>query len=87
MGKKIAIIGTGANGSCVASDLIQAGYDTTLIDQWPEHIAAMRTQGLKINMPKKEVELEVDAYDLCDVCTLNHIFDYIFIMVKWKKYL
>jgi 2-dehydropantoate 2-reductase len=35
---KIAIIGTGANGSCIAADLTNAGLDVTLIDQWPEHV-------------------------------------------------
>ena len=50
MTKKIAILGTGANGSCMAADLIQAGFDVTLIDQWPAHIEAMRADGLRIQM-------------------------------------
>ena len=49
--KKIAIVGTGANGSCAAADLVSAGYDVTLIDQWPEHVEKMKADGLKITMP------------------------------------
>ena len=82
MEEKIAIVGTGANGSCVAADLTRAGYNTTLIDQWPEHVTTMRTQGLKIKMPEEDINVEVDANNLCDVCTLNRVFDYIFVMVK-----
>ena len=39
--KKIAVLGTGANGSCVAADLTNAGLDVVLIDQWPEHVEAI----------------------------------------------
>ena len=35
MNKKIAILGTGANGSCVAADLTNAGLDVVLIDHGP----------------------------------------------------
>jgi 2-dehydropantoate 2-reductase len=82
MDGNIAIVGTGANGSCVAADLIQAGYNTTLVDQWPDHVAAMRSEGLTINMPEEIINVEVDAINLCDVCSLNKIFDYVFVMVK-----
>ena len=82
MEEKIAIVGTGANGSCVGADLTRAGYSTTLIDQWPDHVTAIRTQGLKIKMPEEDLDVEVDANNLCDVCTLNRVFDYIFVMVK-----
>ena len=82
MDQNIAIIGTGANGSCVAADLTQAGYNTTLIDQWPDHISAMRAKGLTIRMPEEVMNVEVDAINLCDVCSLNKVFDYVFVMVK-----
>ena len=82
MKKNIAVVGTGANGSCVAADLTVAGYDTTLIDQWPEHVETMRSNGLKISMPDEEKNVEVNANHLCDVCVINKVFDYIFVMVK-----
>ena len=44
--KKIAILGTGANGSCAAADITIAAYDVTLFDQWPEHVNVMNTNGL-----------------------------------------
>lgn len=79
---KIAIIGTGANGSCIAADLTNAGLDVTLIDQWPEHVKKMQADGLKITMPNEILETKVKAINLCNVCTLNEKFDYIFIIVK-----
>ena len=42
MNKKIAVLGTGANGSSVAADLTSNGLDVKLIDQWPEHVEKMR---------------------------------------------
>ena len=38
MSQKIVVLGAGANGSCIAANLIDAGRDVTLIDQWPEHV-------------------------------------------------
>lgn len=82
MDKAIAVLGTGANGSCAAADLIRAGYDVTMIDQWPEHVEAMRAYGLTIQMPDDEFHIEVAAHHLCDVCALNRTFDYVFLMPK-----
>ncbi len=82
MTEKIAILGSGANGSCVAADLVRAGRDVTLIDQWPEHVEAMRRQGLTVRQPDDEIHIEVNAHHLCDVCVLNQTFDYVFVMVK-----
>ena len=82
MEKNVAIIGTGANGSCVAADLVQAGFDVTLIDQWPEHVMTMRSYGLTIQMPEEEVRVEVNARHLSDVCTHEQSYDYVFVMVK-----
>jgi 2-dehydropantoate 2-reductase len=33
--KKIAILGTGANGAGIGADLTQAGFDVTFVEQWP----------------------------------------------------
>lgn len=82
MTKKIAILGTGANGSCMAADLIEAGYDVTLIDQWPAHIEAMRADGLRIQMDGKEQHVQVRAYHLCDVCTFEEKFDIVLLAMK-----
>jgi 2-dehydropantoate 2-reductase len=82
MNKKIAVLGTGANGSCTAADLTNAGHDVVLIDQWPAHVEAMRANGLTIEMPNETVHAKVRAYHLCDVCTLNEKYDVVFLMTK-----
>ena len=80
--KKVAIVGTGANGSCAAADLVSAGYDVTLIDQWPEHVEKMKADGLKITMPNRVLETKVNAYHLCDVATFKDKFDIVLVFVK-----
>ncbi len=80
--KKIAVVGTGANGSCLSADLTRNGFDVTMIDQWPAHIEAMRRDGLRITMPDRELHLEVRAHHLAEVAELNTKFDYAFIMPK-----
>ena len=50
MNKKIAVVGTGAIGSSVGADLTDAGYDVTIVDQWPQHVEAMKSSGLHIEM-------------------------------------
>ena len=82
MSKKIAVLGTGANGSSVAADLIRTGHDVTMIDQWAEHVETMRVKGLTIRMPDEEVRVEVDAYHLSDLAALNRYFDVVFLLVK-----
>ena len=71
MPQKIAVLGTGANGSCIAADLIAAGRDVVAIDQWPAHVDAMRAGGIRIAMRDKELHVPVRAYHLCDVCDLH----------------
>ena len=46
--KKIAVLGSGANGASIGADLTRAGLDVVLIDQWPEHVEAMRRNGIRI---------------------------------------
>jgi 2-dehydropantoate 2-reductase len=82
MTKKIAVLGTGANGSCIAADLIDAGHDVTLIDQWPAHIEAMRADGLRIEMGDDVQHVPVRAYHLCDVCTFDEKFDVVLLAMK-----
>lgn len=82
MSQKIAVFGTGANGSCIAASLVDAGLDVILIDQWPAHVETMRANGIKITMPENELHVQVRAYHLCDVCTLNEMFDIVLLVVK-----
>ena len=82
MAPKIAVFGTGANGSCIAASMIDAGHDVTMIDQWPEHVDTMRRNGLTISMPEQELHVKVRAHHLCDVCTFQEPFDVVLLAVK-----
>lgn len=80
--KKIAVMGTGANGSSIGADMTRAGHDVTLIDQWPEHVEAMRANGVRIEMPNAVEVTRVKAIHCCEVATLRHKFDHVFFGVK-----
>lgn len=75
MSKKIAVIGAGAIGASIAADFIDAGQDVIVIDQWPEHIDAMKKDGLRVTMSDKDLTVPVKAYHLCDISTLNPQLD------------
>src|SRR4029079_7645757 len=75
MEKKIAVLGNGANGSCVAADLTNAGLDVVLIDQWPAHIEAMRANGLHVTLRQGEIRANVRAYHLCDLASRLQRFE------------
>jgi len=82
VGKKIAVLGTGAIGSSVGSDLTRAGEDVWLIDQWPAHVEAMKSKGLHIQMVDGDLHVQVRALHLCEVCSLKHKFDVVFLTCK-----
>jgi len=48
MDKHIAVIGAGAIGGYTGGHLAHNGFDVTLIDPWPEHVEAIRRDGLAI---------------------------------------
>jgi 2-dehydropantoate 2-reductase len=81
-GRRIAVLGTGANGASIAADLVAAGHDVTLIEQWPAHVEAMRERGLRIEMPDDVLQVGVRAHHLCDVATFTEPFDVVLILVK-----
>ena len=82
MKKRIAVLGTGANGASIGADLTNAGYDVVLIDQWPENVAAMRKNGVRVEMPNRTLVTPVRAYNLCDVCTFTEQFDIVLMVMK-----
>jgi 2-dehydropantoate 2-reductase len=79
---KIVVVGTGAIGSSVAADLTDAGHDVTIIDQWPEHVEKMRSDGLRINMPDLDLHVSVNANHICDLASIKPMFDLAIICVK-----
>ena len=66
---RIAIVAAGAVGGYVGAHLARAGFDPVLIDAWPAHVEAMRTQGLSITgtTPEEAFTAQVRALDVCDV--------------------
>lgn len=83
MKKNIAVLGVGAIGGSIGADLINAGYDVLLIDQWPEHIETIRAKGLTINLPdEKIIHVKAQAAHLCEVCALRKQFDIVFLAAK-----
>jgi 2-dehydropantoate 2-reductase len=81
-GKRIAILGSGAQGSGVGADMIRAGLDVTFIEQWPAHVEAMRARGVEIRMPDETTLTPVTAYHLCEVAELRERFDLVFVVTK-----
>ena len=82
MGTRIGIVGAGAIGSVVGGLLTKAGHDVTLIDQWPEHVAIMKTRGLRLSGTCGEHLVRVKALHLHEVQSVAEPFDALFISVK-----
>jgi len=45
---RITVVGAGAMGGLFGGLLAEGGLDVTLVDAWPEHIAAIKANGLRI---------------------------------------
>ncbi|MDH5342636.1 MAG: 2-dehydropantoate 2-reductase [Betaproteobacteria bacterium] len=82
MTKKIAVLGTGAIGSSIGADLTHAGYDVTLIDQWPAHVKAMKSNGLHVQFKDSQFQVPVKALNLCDLSAARQTFDIVFLAAK-----
>lgn len=79
---RIAFLGTGAQGASIAADFAAAGLDVTFIDQWPDHIEAIRKNGITVNLPKRQFNVKVTALHLCQVAEIKQPFDLVFVVVK-----
>jgi 2-dehydropantoate 2-reductase len=82
MGKSMAVLGAGAIGSSVSADLTKAGYNITIIDQWPAHVEAMKATGLHVRMKDEDLQIPVRALHLCDLASANLEFDIVFLAAK-----
>ena len=78
----IALIGCGAIGSSVFADLTRQGYDVCAFDQWPAHVEAMKSSGLRIMMPDDDFTTPVRAHHLCELASLQRQFDIVLLAVK-----
>src|SRR6202012_5014056 len=79
---KIAMLGTGAQGASIGADLALAGLDVTFIEQWPDHVEAIRRDGITVNLPTRTINAKVKALHLCQVAELREKFDVVFIVTK-----
>jgi 2-dehydropantoate 2-reductase len=82
MGKKIVVVGAGAIGSCVAASLTAAGEDVTVVDQWPQHVDAMKAGGVRVVTTEDDTTTPVKAFHLCELATIQPEFDIAFVTVK-----
>ena len=82
MATRIGIIGVGAIGGVVGGMLTRGGHDVTLIDQWPEHVEAMRANGLTITTRDDEYNVQVNTLHISDLQNVSEKFDYGFVAVK-----
>jgi 2-dehydropantoate 2-reductase len=79
---RIAFLGTGAQGASIAADFALAGLEVTIIDQWPAHIEAIKTNGITVNLPTRSINAKVSALHLCEVAEIKKTFDVVFLVVK-----
>ena len=79
---RIGIVGAGAIGCIVGGLLTKAGRDVTLLDQWPEHVEAMKREGLKLSGTCGEHRIPVRALHLHEAQTIEAPFDAAFVSVK-----
>jgi 2-dehydropantoate 2-reductase len=80
--QRIGIIGAGAIGSVVGGLLAGAGRDVTLVDQWPEHVEAIRAKGLRLSGTIPDRVVPVRALHIHELQSVGEPFDAAFIAVK-----
>jgi 2-dehydropantoate 2-reductase len=79
---RIGIMGAGAIGSVVGGLLSKAGQDVTLIDQWPAHIDAIKSNGLKLSGTCGDHLTHPSALHLYEAQGIQEPFDAVFLAVK-----
>lgn len=79
---RIGILGAGAIGSVVGGLLTKAGHDVTLIDQWPAHVEAMKSHGLRLSGTCGEHVVPVRALHLYEAQAIQQPFEAVFLAVK-----
>src|SRR5699024_5755499 len=81
--KRIAVVGTGANGAAIAADMTNAGFDVICVEQWPAHVEAIRERGVEVRTPQGDSSLtELRIHHLCEVAELRDPFDLVYVVTK-----
>src|SRR5947207_12025017 len=62
--------------------LTKAEHDVTLVDQWPEHVEAMKRTGLRLSGTCGEHLIPVRALHLHELQAAGEPFDAVFLAVK-----
>lgn len=58
---RIVVIGAGGLGASIGARMAAAGHAVTLVDRWPEHVAAIAERGLKALGVPSPVEIRLPA--------------------------
>jgi len=82
MADRIGIMGAGALGSYVGAFLAREGHDITFIDMWPEHVEAMKRDGLRVSGSQGDFTVPVKALHLTEAQSIADPFDFVFISLK-----
>ncbi|MGM7774720.1 ketopantoate reductase family protein [Arthrobacter sp. KNU-44] len=80
--RRIAILGAGANGASIGADLVRAGEDVVLIDQWPENVENIRRNGLTVELPHETLHVPIRTMHLCELASVRDKFDVVLMLVK-----
>jgi len=80
---RIAFMGAGAIGGYVGGHLARAGLDVVLIDQWAQHVEAMKAHGLRFSGTLGEYTVPVQALHVSDAQSLTRApIDIAFVCTK-----
>jgi 2-dehydropantoate 2-reductase len=76
---RVAVVGAGAIGGTVGAYLARAGHDVTFVDVVPEHVEAIRQDGLRIEGPIDTFTVRAPAFEPHEV---PGSFETVFLCVK-----
>lgn len=79
---RIAIAGAGAMGSRIGLMLHEAGNDVVLIDRWPEHIEAIRKNGLIGEFDDRTIVAQLPIYSPEEIIEEHEAVDLIVALTK-----
>ncbi|HVB17859.1 MAG TPA: 2-dehydropantoate 2-reductase [Stellaceae bacterium] len=84
--KRIVVVGAGAIGGYTGGNLAHNGFDVTIVDPWPEHVEAIRRDGLSLEgiTPQESVVAHPKMLHLTELQHLSkeRPIDIAFISVK-----
>ncbi len=81
---KIIIAGAGAMGSRFGLMLHQAGNDVIFVDGWPEHIEAIRKNGLVADFNGEVVTAKIPIYPQTEVASIDFTADLVILNKNTK---